>query len=205
MPGNSGHSSVTSVTAILNQQKTTKNKRMKTFPIPARDQVSSANQAIFDNLTKMAGRVPNLYATLANSENALGNYLAFQNGKSSLRAKEREVINLVVSQVNKCLYCLSAHTALGKMQGFTDEQVIAIRRAEIPFDPKLDALAKLVKGITENQGHVTDPLLENFYAAGYNEGSLVDVVMAIGDKIITNYMYALTAVPIDFPVAPGID
>lgn len=63
----------------------------------------------------------------------------------------------------------------------------------------------LVSGITEKQGHVTDPLPENFNAAGYNEGSLVDVVMVIGDKIITNYMYALTAVPVDFPVAPGID
>ncbi|KAA2243397.1 carboxymuconolactone decarboxylase family protein [Chitinophaga agrisoli] len=177
---------------------------MKAFPIPTKDQVSPANQAIFDNLTKVVGRVPNLYATLAHSENALGNYLALQNGKSSLRAKEREVINLVVSEVNGCLYCLSAHTALAKMQGFTDEQILEIRRAAITFDSKLDTLAKLVKSITENRGHADGVLLDNFYAAGYNEGSLADVVMAIGDKIITNYMFALTAVPIDFPVAPAI-
>src|SRR6202000_1711815 len=130
---------------------------------------SPANQILFDNLTKMAGHVPNLFAVFAHSENALGNYLTLGGGKSSLRGKEREVVNLVVSQVNKCLYCLSAHTAFGKMQGFTDEQVLEIRKAEISFDPKLDALAKLVKSITENQGHADQQLVENFYAAGYNE------------------------------------
>lgn len=177
---------------------------MKTFPIPTKDQVSPANQLIFDNLTKMAGNVPNLYAVFAHSENALSNYLALQNGKSSLKAKEREVINLVVSQVNNCLYCLSAHTAIAKMQGFTDDQVLEIRRANITFAPKLDALAKLVKSITENKGHAEQQSIENFFAAGYNEGNLVDVVMVVGDKIITNYMFALTAVPIDFPIAPEL-
>lgn len=177
---------------------------MKTFPIPTREQVSPANQAIFDNLTKMIGHVPNLFATFAHSDNALSNYLTLQNGKSSLRGKEREVVNLVVSQVNKCLYCLSAHTAIGKMQGFTNEQVLEIRRAEISFDPKLDALAKLVKSIAENQGHADHQFVENFYAAGYNEGSLVDVVMAVGDKIITNYLFALTQVPIDWPAVPEL-
>jgi AhpD family alkylhydroperoxidase len=79
--------------------------------------------------------VPNLYATFAHSEHALGNYLTLQNGKSSLTAKEREVINLVVSQVNECAYCLAAHTVLGGMVGFTPEQIIAIRKVALPLTP----------------------------------------------------------------------
>ena len=35
---------------------------MSTFNVPTRDQVSSNNQAIFDNLQKALGFVPNLYA-----------------------------------------------------------------------------------------------------------------------------------------------
>lgn len=177
---------------------------MKTFPIPTHDQVSPANQTLFESLEKKVGQVPNLFAVFAHSENGLGNYLTLNNGKSSLRGKEREVVNLVVSQINKCLYCLSAHTAIGKMQGFTDEQILEVRRTEITFDSKLDSLAKLVKSITENQGHADEQLVENFYAAGYNKGNLVDVVLAIGDKVITNYLFALTAVPIDFPIAPEL-
>lgn len=177
---------------------------MKNFPIPQREQVSPANQANFDNLKKAVGFVPNLFAIFAHSENGLGNYLTLQNGKTSLRAKEREVINLVTSQVNGCAYCLSAHTAIAKMSGFTDEQILEIRRAEVTFDPKLDALAKLVKGIVENRGHADEQLIENFYNAGYNKGSLIEATIVIGDKTITNYLHALTDIPIDWPVAPEL-
>jgi AhpD family alkylhydroperoxidase len=177
---------------------------MKTISVPTKEQVSPANQVLFDNLTKAIGSVPNLYAVFARSENALGNYLALSNAKTSLRAKEKEVVNLVVSQVNGCDYCLAAHTAIAKMQGFTDEQILEIRRASISFDSKFDALAKLAKSIAENKGHADEQLVENFYAAGYNESSLIDVVIVVGDKTITNYLYALTGVPIDFPKVPAI-
>jgi AhpD family alkylhydroperoxidase len=175
---------------------------MTTFPIPIREQVSPANQILFDNLTKFAGHVPNLYAIFAWSEDALGNYLTLQSGQSSLKVKEREVINLVVSQVNGCEYCLSAHTYIAKKLGFTDEQILAIRQASILFDKRLDALAKLVKSIVENKGH-SRYMLDLFFAAGYTRGSLVDAVIAIGDKVITNYLYALTDVPIDYPIVPS--
>ncbi|WP_413459401.1 carboxymuconolactone decarboxylase family protein [Herbaspirillum huttiense] len=177
---------------------------MKTFTIPTAATVSPANQAIFDNLRKGLGMVPNLYATFAHSEHALGNYLTLQNGKSSLTAKEREVINLVVSQVNECAYCLAAHTVLGGMVGFTPEQIIAIRKGGAAFDARLDALARLVKSAAEQRGHAAPALVEAFFAAGYTEGNLVDVVMVIGDKIITNYLHALTQVPVDFPAAPAL-
>ena len=91
---------------------------MSKFEVPGRDQVSSANQAIFDQLESSVGFVPNLYATYAYSENALANYLALSGAKTSLNAREKEVINLAVSEVNQCIYCLSAHTAIGKMNGF---------------------------------------------------------------------------------------
>jgi len=177
---------------------------MKNFPIPTKEQVSLANQSIFENLNGMVGFVPNLYAIFAHAENALGDYLALQNRKTSLRAKEREVINLVVSQVNNCSYCLSAHTQFAKMNGFTDEQILEIRKAHITFDTKLDALAKLVKDATENRGHIASKVLENFFAAGYSNAGLIDVTMVIGDKIITNYLHAMTDIPIDWPLAPAL-
>ncbi|MGY0041526.1 carboxymuconolactone decarboxylase family protein [Pedobacter sp. NJ-S-72] len=177
---------------------------MKTFAIPTREQVTPANQAIFDNLKNMIGFVPNLYATFAHSDQALGNYLALQNSKTSINAKEREVLNLVVSEVNDCLYCLSAHTLFAKKNGFTDEQIIEIRKADITFDVKLSALAKVAKSITENKGHADAQLLTEFYEVGYNEGNLVDVVMIIGDKVITNYLHAVTAIPVDWPLAPTL-
>jgi uncharacterized peroxidase-related enzyme len=177
---------------------------MNAFPVPARDEVSPDNQAIFDNLKKMLTFVPNLYATFAHSATALGTYLAFQNAKSSLNAKQREVVNLVVSQVNDCDYCLAAHTAVGKMVGFTDAQILEIRRGRATFDPKLDALARFVKEVTETRGHVAAASTTAFFEGGWTRGNLVDVMLAIGDKIVSNYLHGATKVPVDFPAAPKL-
>ena len=176
----------------------------RTFSVPTKEEVSENNQVIFDSLHKMIGFVPNLYAYFAKSDTALGDYLALQNRKSTLRAKEREVINLVTSQVNGCRYCQSAHTVFGKMNGFTEEQVLEIRQGIAPFDSKLDALAKFTKSVAENRGRATEESKEAFFAAGYTEANLVDVVIVIGDKIISNYIHNLTNFEIDWPLATEI-
>ena len=178
---------------------------MSTFQIPTRDAVSPANQALFDNLKNSLGMVPNLYATLAHSDTALGNYLAFQNAKSSINGKAREVVNLVVSQVNRCEYCLAAHTAIGGMVGFTPDQILEIRQGRAPFDAKLDALARLVRSIAIERGHADRVLVDAFLAAGWTQGHLVDAIVVIGDKTVTNYLHGTTKVPVDFPPAPALD
>ncbi len=178
---------------------------MSTFNVPKREEVSANNQAIFDNLEKALGFVPNLYATYAHSETALENYLNFSNAKTSLSAKEKEVVNLAVSQVNQCLYCLSAHTAIGKMNGFTEEQILELRAGNASFDAKLDALAKLAKNITTNRGKADQDAIDNFFSAGYTKGNLIDTIVLVGDKTISNYIHNTTDIPVDFPVAQPLE
>lgn len=174
---------------------------MATFNVPKREDVNATNQGIFDNLNNALGFVPNLYATYAHSETALENYLNLSNSKTSLSAKEKEVVNLAVSEVNNCIYCLSAHTAIGKMNGFTDDQILEIRAGYASFDNKLDALAQLAKNITENRGRTDQQVVDNFLAAGYTKGNLIDTIVLVGDKTISNYVHSTTEVPVDFPVA----
>lgn len=176
----------------------------RTFTVPTKAEVSETNQAIFDKLQKGLGLVPNLYAYFAKNETALADYLTLQNRKSTLKAKEREVINLVTSQINGCRYCQSAHTVIGKMNGFTDEQVLEIRKGGASFDSKLDALAKFTASVVENRGRATEESKEAFFAAGYTEANMIDVVIVIGDKIISNYLHNLTEFAIDFPLADEI-
>jgi uncharacterized peroxidase-related enzyme len=177
----------------------------KTFTVPTRTEVSPANQAIFDNLKSGLGFVPNLYAYYAKNETALGDYLALQNRKSTLKAKEREVVNLVTSQVNDCRYCQAAHTALGKMNGFTEAQILELRGGSASFDSKLDALVRFTKSVVENRGRATTQAKDAFFAVGYTEANLIDVVIVIGDKIISNYIHNLTGFAIDFPAAPKLE
>ena len=177
---------------------------MNSINVPTRAEVSASNQAIFDQLQAGLGMVPNLYATFAHSSTALATYLALQNAKSSVSGKAREVVNLVVSQVNGCQYCLAAHTMLGKMHGLTEGQIMEIRHGHASFDAKFDALARLTKGMVESCGHVDQALLEAFFAAGWTKENLVDAIVVIGDKTVSNYLHSSTQVPVDFPAAPAL-
>lgn len=181
---------------------TTTNAR--TFTVPSKSAVTANNQAIFDTLQSRLGFVPNLYAYFAKSETALSDYLALQNRKSSLKAKEREVVNLVTSQINGCRYCQSAHTAIGKMNGFTDEQILEIRKGTAGFDHQLDVLARFTESVVFNRGRASEESKEAFFAAGYNEINMIDVIIVVGDKIISNYIHNLTSFEIDFPLADEI-
>jgi AhpD family alkylhydroperoxidase len=177
---------------------------MAKFNVPGRGEVSASNQAIFDTLKNALGLVPNLYAAMAYSETALGNYLAFQNAKTTFSNKEKQAVNLVVSQVNECLYCQSAHTLLGTMNGLTEEQTIEIRKGSASFDNKLDALVKLAEEIAGKKGFVSDSALEAFFTAGYSKGQVVELVMLVAEKSAMNYLHAITKVEIDFPIAKAI-
>lgn len=176
---------------------------MTTFTVPTRAEVVPANQAIFDNLNKALGFVPNLYATIAYSNNGLERFLAYQNAKTSLSNKEKEAVNLIVSQVNGCVYCQSAHLVLGKMNGFSDEQLNEIRHSK-SSDSKLHTLVALAADVTKNRGYASQTNVDAFFAAGYTKENLVDLILQISDKTAMNYLHNLTKVPVDFPVAPAI-
>lgn len=174
---------------------------MNPFNVPSREEVSENNQVIFDNLKSKLGFVPNLYATYSHSDTALENYLNFAGAKTSLSAKEKEVVNLAVSQVNECDYCLAAHTAIGKMNGFNDDQILELRSGFASFDRKLNALAQLAKNVTENRGRASEVIVNNFFDAGYSKANLVDTILLVGDKTISNYLHSTTQIPVDFPAA----
>jgi hypothetical protein len=90
------------------------------------------------------------------------------------------------------------------MVGFTPEQIIEIRQGRASFDAKLDALARLVKNMALERGHADPALVNAFLAAGWTPGHLVDTIVVIGDKTVTNYLHGSTRVPVDFPAAPAL-
>jgi len=176
---------------------------MTTFGVPTREQVSENNQAIFDNLNEALGFVPNLYAAIAYSKNGLERYLAYQNAKTSLSSKEKEAVNLIVSQVNGCIYCQSAHLVLGKMNGFSDEQLTEIRYGK-SSDSKLHTLVALAADVTKNRGNANEVNVDAFFTAGYTKENLVDLILQVSDKTAMNYLHNIIKVPVDFPLASAI-
>ena len=168
--------------------------------VPTRDQVNTESQEIFDTLKSNLGMVPNLYATIGYSSNALGSFLEFSGnaGKTSFSNKEIEAIKLAVSETNNCAYCKAAHTAIAKMNGFSHEETIQLRNASIE-DAKLNLLTRFAKEISSKAGHVSEEIKEEFFSAGYNEKALIDLVSVVTAISFTNFAHALTNVPVDFP------
>lgn len=177
---------------------------MKTIEVPSKAQLNTESQAILEQIEKRMGRVPNLYATIGYSAQALKGLLDYEatlTKSSAFDAKEREAINLIVSQVNDCEYCLAAHTALAKMRGFSEEDTIAIRKAAYTGNDKLESVILLSRSIAVNKGKADAGLVERFFAAGYNEAALMQLIGLITARTFTNYVFAVSNIPVDFPAA----
>lgn len=180
---------------------------MKTIAVPELDLLDQESQNILGQVQKKMGKVPNLYATIGYSSSALKSMLETDNAlshDSSFSAKEREAVNLIVSQVNDCNYCLAAHTALAKMRGFSEAETIQIRQAAYPAE-KLNAVILLAQSIAENKGQAAPALLEGFFEQGYSEKALIELIALISLRTFTNYVYANTNIPIDFPAAGPVE
>ena len=178
---------------------------MKTLEALNRDQVSEGNQQIFDVLRKKVGMVPNLYATAANSNVALGAILGLGEalGAGSFSNKEVEAIALAVSQVNDCEYCLAAHTAIGKMNGFTEAQTIDLRTGEVA-DQKLSALTQLARELADNKGRADQRFIDAFFAAGDDRAALVDLIGFVALNTFNNFLNNTAGTTVDFPAAPEL-
>lgn len=176
---------------------------MKQINVPAINGLSSESQVILEQVQKGTGKVPNLYAIIGYSGPALKAMMDFERdllSAHSFTAKEKEAISLMVSQVNDCEYCLAAHTALAQMRGFTNEDIISIRKGEYT-DKKLNAVLLLARSIASNKGKGDSAMLNSFFEAGYNETALIELIALITARIFTNYVFANSNIPIDFPAA----
>jgi AhpD family alkylhydroperoxidase len=175
---------------------------MKPFTVPAYDQVADSAKPAFDRFIKMTGKMPNLYATIGYSANALNSYLTYVNeqARGTFHAKEREAVYLIVSQLNGCEYCLASHTQSAIKNGWAEDETLLIRAGKHP-DKKWQVIYRVIQSVIANKGEVNDDLLDEFYAIGYRETAIMDLMVLINVMSFTNYVFRLTQIPIDFPAA----
>jgi len=160
---------------------------------------------VFDALKKKMKMVPNIYAAVANSPTALKALLQFGENlrQGAFSPKEVEAIALAVSEENGCGYCLSAHTAAGKMVGLSEEETRDLRQAK-SGDQKLQALTVLAQEIARTRGHPSESAINNFFSAGYSKGELVDLIGFVALNVFTNYFNHIAQTKIDFPKAQSL-
>jgi AhpD family alkylhydroperoxidase len=178
---------------------------MLPFTVPSRDQVTPEAQAIFDSFQQAMGKMPNLYATIGYSANALATYTQYVRGqaKNTFHARDREAIYLIVSQLNGCEYCLASHTVSALKAGWKEEDTLAIRAGTHP-DKKWQVIYAVVRSAIDNRGEVSDDLLKEFAALGFGDAAIMDLFVLINVMSFTNYAYRLIRVPIDFKPAQPV-
>jgi uncharacterized peroxidase-related enzyme len=179
---------------------------MKKITVPTMAQVGPESQIMFEAMQKRLGKVPNLYATMGYSAYALKSFLDLDATLSHgvFNGKQREAIALVVSEVNHCEYCLAGHTIAAMRNGLTSEETINIRKGT-STDEKINAIVQLAKSIAETQGHPEEKYLDQFFATGYDEAALMELIGFVVVRIFTNYVFSITNIPVDFPAAPALN
>lgn len=147
------------------------------------------------------GFVPNMYAAMANSPALFSGYNA---GYARFRAEsgftpvEQEVVFLVVSRGNGCAYCMSAHSFVADaMSKVPTEVTDAIRAGKPIADAKLQALASFTQVMFDSRGKPTRAQAQAFLDAGYSERQMLEVVLAIAVKTLSNYTNHLFHTPLD--------
>ncbi len=153
----------------------------------------------------LQGKHFNIFKGLANSPAALEAYVALSGAlqHTQLAPKEREYVALAVAEANDCQYCLAAHTALGKMTGLSDADMLAARRGE-GSDPRLAALGRFVRALHEKKGFVSDSDLAALRAAGYHDGHIAEITALYALNVFTNIFNHVNDTALDFPAAPPL-
>jgi uncharacterized peroxidase-related enzyme len=152
------------------------------------------------SIQKGYGFIPNLMATFAHSPAVLNGYMAMDAAweKSTLSAKERQLILLTTSVVNQCAYCKSAHSTILKSMMKVDASIVsAIREGKPLADAKLNALVTLTRELVSERGYASEEAKADFLNRGYSEVQLMEVVIGIALKTVSNYIDHINPVAID--------
>ena len=179
---------------------------MSRYTVPTLDQITDADaRATLEAVEKQVGMVPNLYAYEAHSPQTFTTNLAFAHAveAGTFSNKQIQAIYLATSEVNDCSYCLSAHTALAQMNGFSEDETFELRTGTIE-DPTLSLLTRLTRSFVETKGRPDAALLDAFFDAGFDQKALVELVGLISIKTFSNYLHNATDIPVDFPAAKPV-
>jgi AhpD family alkylhydroperoxidase len=142
---------------------------------------------------------PNIHDVLDRVPTGLDTYKAVEKGfkGGSLTEVERTTVLLAASYENGCTYCVPVYTLKGRSLGMEEAVIDALRSGGSLPDERLDALAQVTRALVANRGRLSDDLRARFANAGYREEQLIDVVLGIAQKTITNYVNALFSPELD--------
>lgn len=173
---------------------------MSRITIPTVSSAPTASQPALEGVKKAFGALPNLFAVIGNSPAALSGYLGFSDALAhgALTKREQELLNLHVSELNGCGYCLSAHGVFAKRLDFTQDDIDRAREG-FGRSERENALLALARRVVRTGGGHAGQELQRARAAGLTDAEVVEVLAHVASKAFTNAVALIGQFDIDLP------
>ena len=172
---------------------------MSQFKVHSKETAPTESAELLATAEKAYGFIPNLLGVMAESPAAIKAYLTIGKifDESSFSATERQVVILTASRFNECHYCVAAHSVVAGMQKVPADVIKAIRNDQAIDDDKLEALRVFTTSVVEKRGWLSDDDIVSFQAAGYNKAQILEVILGLSFKTLSNYINHLADTPLD--------
>jgi uncharacterized peroxidase-related enzyme len=167
--------------------------------LPLADPMPEETQRYFDICREKLGMVPNVLRAYAFDVDKLNAFSAFYNelmlAESGLSKLEREMIAVVVSSVNKCYYCLTAHgaavRALSGDPALGEKLVMNWRVAELSH--RQTAMLTFAEKVTKASAEIAEADREALRQAGFSDHDIWDIANVAGFFNMSNRVASATA------------
>lgn len=179
---------------------------MSTLRVHTIESAPEGSRETLAQTEKALGFVPNLFGVFAESPALLKAYASVGAlfDSTSFTPTERQVVLLSVSLENECDYCMAAHSTIAQMQKLPEEVVAALRNDEPIADPKLQALSVFTRRVVRRNGWVSSDDVQEFLGAGFGQAQILDVILGVGMKILSNYTNHIGETPLDSAFQPQV-
>lgn len=163
-------------------------------------------KAILDQALQQVGFIPHMYANMAQVPALLDAYLygyRLLRTRSTFTPVELELVFLAISQANECGYCTAAHSMMAdKVAKVPPDILQAVRQRQALPDTRLAALHGLTQDLVASRARPCPQRVAAFLAAGFQEAQILEIILAIGVKTLSNYANHAFDTPLDERFAP---
>ncbi|PRY76242.1 AhpD family alkylhydroperoxidase [Yoonia maritima] len=172
---------------------------MTDFPSHDLDNAPKASKPLLEKSQKAFGRLPGLHKVMAESPQMLEGYQVLHHlfTQTAFDADEMTVVWQTINVENECHYCVPAHTGIAKMMKVDDALSNALRNETPLQSEKLEALRIFTLRMLRGRGNISEAEVQEFFAAGYGHRAVLDVILGLAQKTMSNYVNHVAQTPVD--------
>ena len=177
---------------------------MTAFTLHTIESAPEKSKPILEQSVKANGMLPNLHAVMAEAPGLLEGYQVLHKlfMDSSFNAEELTVVWQSINVEHECTYCVPAHTGIAHAMKINPELTEALRNQQAMPTEKLQALQDTTLSMVRNRGIISEQEVATFFAAGYGQRQLLEIILGLSQKVMSNYTNHVAQTPLDQPFQP---